>query len=166
MILSDKSIRRELLEGNLRIDPPPLDEQIQPASIDLTLGEEIKWTNGMVHKLDEIGHILYPGKFVLGHTRECVRIPNHLVAQLNGKSSLARQGLMIHITAGYIDPGFRGHITLELRNVGHNTIQLKEGMLIAQLVLVLLTEPAERPYGSSGINSHYQDQRGATLARA
>lgn len=166
MILSDVSIRKELQVGELRIDPPPVDEQIQPASIDLRLGEEIKWTNGMAHKLDAVGHVLYPGKFLLGHTAEWVRIPKHLVGQLNGKSSLARQGLMIHITAGYIDPGFEGNITLELRNVGHNTIQLVEGMLIAQLVLVQLTEPAERPYGSDGLNSHYQKQQGATLARA
>jgi len=167
VILSDVSIRGELQAGELRIDPPPTPIRIQPASIDLSIGEEIKWANGMGVKITQgDGFRLHPRKFVLGHTQEYVRVPAHLVAQLNGKSSLGRRGLLVHSTAGYIDPGFQGHITLELCNIGHEVIYLELGMLIAQLILIQLTKPCERPYGHPDLNSHYQGQIGATLAHS
>ncbi len=162
MILSDRSIKLLLRSQPDFIVPHPEDSQIQPASIDLTLGAELRWANGDTRKIDSNGFTLFPGKFVLGHTEQEVHVPSHLVAQLNGKSSLGRRGLMVHSTAGYVDPGFQGQITLELANIGHEVIFLELGMLIAQLVLIQLTTPADRPYGSAGLGSHYQSQLGAT----
>lgn len=164
MILSDRSIRQLLIRNPDFMDPKPEDKQIQPASIDLTLGGEIRFANHDKFYLRHEGYRLFPGKFILGHTKQFVNVPSNLVAQLNGKSTLGRRGLMVHSTAGYIDPGFRGHITLELANIGHEIIYLEEGMLIAQLVMIQLTTPADRPYGSDGLGSHYQLQSGATPA--
>lgn len=163
MILSDRTIRREIEQGIVK--PIPEDYQIQPASIDLKLGAEIAWTNGSRLMMDGDGHVLYPGKFVLGHTFEWVDIPSYLVGQINGKSGLGRRGLMVHVTAGFIDPGFRGHVTLELVNIGHSPIHLEKEMLICQLVLMRLTTEAMRPYGHPDLRSHYQEQSGVTLAR-
>lgn len=164
MILSDRTLRAELDAGTLVIDPPPADAAIQPASIDLHLGGHIRWTyrpDANPISIDG-GFALAPSRFCLGFTAETVTIPRHLVAQLNGKSSLGRLGLAIHITAGFIDPGFCGQITLELHNCSPLPILLDPGMPIGQLVLMWLTAPAERPYGSPGLNSHYMNQRGAT----
>lgn len=163
MILSDRTIRRELEQGLIK--PHPDDSQIQPASVDLKLGKELAWTNNTRLDLNSAGYALYPGKFVLGQTLEWIEIPTYLVGQLNGKSSLGRRGLMVHVTAGFIDPGFRGNITLELVNVGHSVIHLEEGMLIAQLTLIRLSTEVIRPYGHPELGSHYQDQSGATLSR-
>jgi dCTP deaminase len=161
MILSDISLRAELDAGTLVIDPPPADAAIQPASIDLHLGDQICWADGMAVRW---GHdfVVSPNRFYLAHTAESVTIPAHLVAQLDGKSSLARLGLSIHQTAGWIDPGFKGQITLEIFNASAQGITLHRGMPIGQLVLMRLTAPAERPYGSAGLGSHYQGQTGAT----
>lgn len=167
MVLSDTSIRELLKEYPDFIQPLPKDMHIQPASIDLSLGSEIRFYDDSYMYLDflgGVGHNLHPGEFILGQTKQYVNIPSHLVGQLNGKSTLGRQGLMVHSTAGYIDPGFSGNITLELKNIGHNIIHLRENMLIAQLILIQLTTPAERPYGSEGLNSHYQGQTGAAPA--
>lgn len=165
MILSDRSLRQLILQHPDFIDPAPEDSQIQPASIDLTLGNEIRFANGETFSLHRGGFKLFPSKFILGHTKQSVNIPTDLVAQLNGKSTLARRGLMVHSTAGYIDPGFRGHITLELANIGHEIIFLEEGMLVAQIVMIQMTTRADRPYGTEGLKSHYQLQSGATPAR-
>lgn len=162
MILSDRSLRRELEQGIIK--PMPEDSQIQPASIDVRLGDEIAWTNGARRDLGHDGYVLYPGRFILGQTLEWVEVPSYLVAQVNGKSSIGRRGVMVHVTAGFIDPGFRGNITLELVNVGHSPLYLEKGMLIAQLIFIRLTTEVIRPYGHLGLNSHYQDQSGATLA--
>lgn len=161
MILSDATLRAELAAGSLVIDPQPADYAIQPASIDLHLGDQIRWVDGQNVKW---GHdfIVNPGRFYLAHTAESVTIPAHLVAQLDGKSSLARLGLSIHQTAGWIDPGFTGQITLEIYNASAEPIWLLRGMPIGQLVLMRLTAPAERPYGHPAIGSHYQNQTGAT----
>jgi dCTP deaminase len=166
VILSDRSIRQLILQHPDFIDPAPQDSQIQPASIDLTLGAEIRFANGETYYLNRGGFKLFPGKFILGHTRQFVNIPTDLVAQLNGKSTLARRGLMVHSTAGYIDPGFSGHITLKLANIGHEIIFLEEEMLIAQIVMIQMTTRADRPYGTDGLGSHYQLQSGATPAHA
>jgi dCTP deaminase len=161
MILSDRTIRAELTAGGLVIDPPPADHAIQPASIDLHLGDEIRHVGGDRLKW---GHdfIVSPRSFYLAHTAESVTIPAHLVGQLDGKSSLARMGMSIHQTAGWIDPGFTGQITLEIYNASCLPFWLVRGMPIGQLVLMRLTAPAERPYGSPGLGSHYQGQTGAT----
>ena len=109
--------------------------------------------------------ILHPGEFVLGSTRERVALPDDLVARLEGKSSLGRLGLLIHSTAGYVDPGWDGDLTLELSNVANLPITIYPGMKIGQLSFVQLSEPAEKPYGSEGIGSKYQGQRGPTPSR-
>lgn len=170
MILSDRSLRQLIRNQKDFMSPPPEDSQIQPASIDLRLGSELKWTWGATQQLSratpnsQFKWRIEPKEFFLGHTKEFVKIPTHLVGQLNGKSTLGRRGLMVHSTAGFIDPGFCGHITLELKNIGVEDIILEEGMLIAQLVLFQMTTPADRPYGHEELNSHYQMQSGATLA--
>ena len=110
--------------------------------------------------------MLHPGEFVLGSTFEAISLPDDLAGRLEGKSSLGRLGLLTHSTAGFIDPGFSGHITLELSNVANLPITLWPGMKIGQLCLFRLSSPAERPYGSEGVGSRYQGQRGPTPSRA
>lgn len=166
MILSDRTLREELKEKRLIIYPPPRDIQIQPSSIDLQLGANLCWPGKDQFIMSEKGFALYPGKFILGHTLENVTIPTHLVGQLNGKSSWGRRGLMVHSTAGYIDPGFSGQITLELKNIGNDAIHLIEFMMVAQIILVQLTTEVDRPYGHNDLNSHYQRQFGAMSARS
>jgi len=176
MILSDRTIREELRDGRIRIQP--LDPAcIQPSSVDLHLFREFlvfrnsrrpyidvrepqdDLTEPMVVPMDE-AFILHPGEFVLGSTDEVVGIPVDLVGRLDGKSSLGRCGLMIHSTAGYIDPGFYGRITLELSNVANLPIALYPGMRIAQISFCRMTTPADVPYGHPSIHSKYQGQMG------
>jgi dCTP deaminase len=107
-----------------------------------------------------------PDQFLLASTVQEVWMPDDLVAQVNGKSSLGRLGMTVHITAGFIDPGFRGTVTLELKNLSHSVITLRPGMPICQLVFFQMTSPADRPYGSEGLGSHYQGQIGVTASRA
>ena len=150
MVLSDRTIRRLLEEGrNAYIDlAKPLD--------DITELVEVAETEAF---------ILHPGEFVLGSTLERIRLPDDLVARLEGKSSLGRLGLLIHSTAGFIDPGWDGHVTLELSNVANLPITLYVGMKIGQLSFVQLTEPAENPYGAALLGSKYQGQKGPTPSR-
>ncbi|NUT52385.1 MAG: dCTP deaminase [Saccharothrix sp.] len=162
MILSDRTLRAELAAGSLVIDPPPAAHAIQPASIDLHLGNELRLSGYSMPTTIDDERWLWAGEFALAHTAETVTIPPHLVAQLNGKSSLGRLGLAIHITAGFIDPGFTGQITLELFNCSRHQVKLTPGMPIGQLVLMRLTAPAERPYGHPELRSRYQGQTGAT----
>ena len=119
----------------------------------------------LVEVEDDRPFILHPGEFVLGSTLERVTLPDDLVARLEGKSSLGRLGLLIHSTAGFIDPGWDGHVTLELSNVANLPITIYPEMKIGQISFVQLSEPAERPYGSEGIGSKYQGQRGPTPSR-
>ena len=159
MILSDRDIVRELNKGSLRIIPCN-GEQIQPCSVDLHLSKELKTIDGKDISLvstDLEGNIsdnpykLQPNEFILGSTEEYVEIPNHLCGQLEGRSSVARMGLMCHITAGFIDSGYFGNITLELYNASDKPFELKYGDSICQLVLHLLSSECSRPYGSNGI---------------
>lgn len=192
MILSDRDIRAALqrLEDPLVVDPGFDPRRLQPASLELTLAPDVlfekkfikgdKWGNRhhyvewaemtlcVDHAMCAGSHGIYmqPGDFWLASTVEKVHIPRDLVAQVNGKSSWARKGLIVHTTAGFIDPGFRGTITLELKNVSSKAIQLTVGMPICQLVFFGMTSPSERPYGSEGLGSHYQGQRGATRSAA
>lgn len=167
MILSDLSIREEIQSGNLVIDPFPLNEAFQPASVDLRLNDKDDFQpklckrryvgndNGNKYKT-----LLYPGQFVLTSTLERVEIPNYLSARVEGKSSLGRKGLMVHVTAGFIDPGFKGNITLELKNLSSSIIFLKPGMYISQICFMRLDGKVLRPYGSEGLKSRYQNSVG------
>src|ERR1044072_2093702 len=156
---------------------------VQPSSIDVRLDRFFRVFNNTKYthidpslqqddltslvEADEDGpFVLHPGEFVLGSTFEAVSLPDDLAGRLEGKSSLGRLGLLTHSTAGFIDPGFTGHITLELSNVANLPITLWPGMKIGQLCLFRLSTPAERPYGSRGVGSRYQGQRGPTPSRA
>jgi dCTP deaminase len=159
MMLSDRELR-ELQEKYLLVAPWNPDH-LQPASIDLTLGNEFI-ANGAKFALTD-GYQLAPREFILATTRESVSVPNHLSAQVKGRSTWARRGLVIE-SAGFVDPGFVGTLTLELYNFSNNTLWLPLGERICQIAYTLLTSPAERPYGSEGLGSHYQEQSGVTPA--
>ena len=182
LVLSDRTIRQEIAAGRIRIEPfDP--ECVQPASVDVHLDRvfrvfrnarrpyiDVRKPMDDLTELeriedDDVPFILHPGEFVLGSTLERVTLPDDLVARLEGKSSLGRLGLLIHSTAGFIDPGWDGHVTLELSNVANLPITIYPGMKIGQISFVQLSEPAERPYGSEGIGSKYQGQRGPTPSR-
>ena len=181
MILSDVDIRKELAAGRIEIDPFD-DASVQPSSVDLHVDRQFRvFANSrypyidvrsempdlteMVEVAGDEAFILHPGEFVLGSTLERVTLPDDLVARLEGKSSLGRLGLLIHSTAGFIDPGWDGHVTLELSNVANLPITIYVGMKIGQLSFVQLTEPAETPYGSRNLGSKYQGQQGPTPSR-
>lgn len=170
VILSDRDIRVAMarLENALIVDPAVPDRAFQPASLELHMdGTTYVPATDRYHgpyPVDSKG-VLEPGDFVLASTMETVRIPTDLVAQVNGKSSWARKGLIVHTTAGFIDPGFRGQITLELKNLGERAIKIPVGAPICQLVFFQMTSPALRPYGSKGLGSRYQDQKGVTGSR-
>ena len=181
MVLSDRTIRRLLQEGRIGIDPYA-PELMQPSSLDVRVDRyfrvfrnsrypfiDVKVQQEDLTEVVEVpedeAFILHPGEFVLGSTLERVTLPDDLVARLEGKSSLGRLGLLIHSTAGFIDAGWDGHVTLELSNVANLPITIYPGMKIGQLSFVQLSEPAEKPYGSAGIGSKYQGQRGPTPSR-
>jgi dCTP deaminase len=181
LILSDRDIRAALAEGTIGIEPFD-DADIQPSSVDLHVDRYFRTFHNarypfidvkkpmedlteMVEVGEEEAFILHPGEFVLGSTSEYVRLPNDLVARLEGKSSLGRLGLLIHSTAGYVDPGFEGRLTLELSNVANLPITLYPGMKIGQISFFRLTSDAENPYGSGKVRSKYQGQRGPTPSR-
>ena len=182
MLLSDSDIRAEVGAGRLVIDPwePDL---IQPSSIDVRIDRYFRVFNNsqythidpsqqqdeltsLVEPKDDEAFVLHPGEFVLGSTLEVVTLPDDLAGRLEGKSSLGRLGLLTHSTAGFIDPGFTGHITLELSNVANLPIKLYPGMKIGQLCLFRLSSAAEHPYGSAQYGSRYQGQRGPTPSRS
>ena len=181
MILSDRSIREAITAGRIIIDP--FDEAcLQPSSIDVKVSNlfrvfrnhsaaviDVKKDLTELTELVEIAgdeaFMLHPGEFVLGSTLERVAIANDLVARVEGKSSLGRLGLLIHSTAGFIDAGFDGHITLELSNVANLPITIYPGMKIGQVSFMTMTTPADKPYGSGARGSKYQGQRGPTPSR-
>jgi dCTP deaminase len=182
MLLSDRDIRAEIQSGRVRVEP--YDEaMIQPSSIDVRLDRYFRvFENHKYSVIDpsseqseltrevEVGpkefFILHPGEFVLASTYEIISLPDDLAGRLEGKSSLGRLGLLTHSTAGFIDPGFSGHITLELSNVANLPVKLFPGMKIGQLCLIRLSSPAEHPYGSALYGSRYQGQRGPTPSRS
>ncbi|WP_326635309.1 dCTP deaminase [Streptosporangium sp. NBC_01755] len=182
MLLSDRDIVAEIETGRVRIDPfQP--EMIQPSSVDVRLDryfrvfenhryphidpavEQPDLTRTVEPEKDE-PFILHPGEFVLASTYEVVTLPDDIASRLEGKSSLGRLGLLTHSTAGFIDPGFSGHVTLELSNVATLPIKLWPGMKIGQLCMFKLSSPAEYPYGSAKYGSRYQGQRGPTPSRS
>jgi dCTP deaminase len=181
VILSDRDIRAAIRAGRISLDPFD-DVDIQPSSIDLHVDryfrtfhnhryahidvkDEMSELTELVDVKPEEPFILHPGEFVLGSTLEYVKLPNDLVARLEGKSSLGRLGLLIHSTAGYVDPGFEGHLTLELSNVANLPITIYPEMKIGQISFFQLTSEAENPYGSKKVGSKYQGQRGPTASR-
>jgi len=177
-VLSDKTISEGLSSGRIVIDPPPSHSDIQPASVDLHLAWDLRmYDNGdrpLEYGIDVKTSKLYPqygyydlkaGQFLLGSTLERIEVPRDLVASVEGKSSLGRMGLAIHVTAGYIDPGFKGNITLEMKNMNNIKIRLRPGMKIAQIRFFELTTESQRPYGSVGLGSRYQDSIGTVPAR-
>jgi dCTP deaminase len=181
VVLSDRTIRRLLEEGRIAIEPYE-EELLQPSSVDVRVDRlfrvfqnsrypyiDVKQPMDDLTELVEVGEneafILHPGEFVLGSTLERIRLPDDLVARLEGKSSLGRLGLLIHSTAGFIDPGWDGHVTLELSNVANLPITIYYAMKIGQLSFVQLTEPAETPYGADALGSKYQGQAGPTPSR-
>ncbi|MFE7593407.1 dCTP deaminase [Kitasatospora sp. NPDC057512] len=182
MLLSDKDIRTEIDLGRVVVDPfdPAM---IQPSSIDVRLdrffrvfenhkyphidpSEEQPDLTRLVEPEGDEAFILHPGEFVLASTYEVITLPDDVASRLEGKSSLGRLGLLTHSTAGFIDPGFSGHVTLELSNVATLPIKLYPGMKIGQLCLFRLSSPSEHPYGSERYGSRYQGQRGPTPSRS
>ena len=182
MLLSDRDIRSEIQSGRVAVEP--FDEaMIQPSSVDVRLDkffrvfenhkysvidpsiEQAELTREVIAEDDE-AFILHPGEFVLASTYEIITLPDDIAGRLEGKSSLGRLGLLTHSTAGFIDPGFSGHITLELSNVANLPVKLFAGMKIGQLCLIKLSSPAEHPYGSAVYASRYQGQRGPTASRS
>lgn len=182
MLLSDYDIRARLESGDLSITPFD-DGLIQPASVDVRLDRGFRVFNNhrhthidpaarqedltsLVEVPDGEPFVLHPGEFVLGATLESFTLPADLAGRLEGKSSLGRLGLLVHSTAGFIDPGFRGQVTLELSNVANLPILLTPGMKIGQLCLMAMTSPAEKPYGQGATGSRYQGQTGPTASRS
>ena len=182
MVLSDRTMREQLLAGRIRLEPLDADD-IQPSSVDLHLGARFQVFRSsrypyidpamdqdglmeLVEATAEEPFVLHSGEFVLGTTVERLALPDDIVARLEGKSSLGRLGLLIHSTAGYIDPGWDGTLTLELSNVANLPIVLTPGMPIGQVSFMFLTTPVDRPYGSPGLRSRYQGQSEPTASRA
>jgi dCTP deaminase len=182
VLLSDRDIKAEIDTERVRLEPydPGM---IQPSSIDVRLDKFFRLFDNhkypvidpsqdqpdltrLVEVDPEDGFVLHPGEFVLGSTLETVTLPDDLAARVEGKSSLGRLGLLTHATAGFVDPGFSGHVTLELSNVATLPIILWPGMKIGQLCFFRLSSPAENPYGSAKYGSHYQGQRGPTASRS
>jgi dCTP deaminase len=182
VLLSDRDIKAEIDGGRVHLEP--YDEvMVQPSSIDVRLDKYFRLFDNHKYpfidpaedqpeltRLIEVERgepfILHPGEFVLGSTLEVISLGNDLAARLEGKSSLGRLGLLTHSTAGFIDPGFSGHVTLELSNVANLPIKLYPGMKIGQICVLQLSSPSEHPYGSSIYGSRYQDQRGPTPSRS
>ncbi|HEX5598922.1 MAG TPA: dCTP deaminase [Micromonosporaceae bacterium] len=182
MLLSDRDLVIEIKAGNLALDP--FDQALlQPSSIDVRLDRIFRVFNNhlythidpsvqqddlttVVEVPDGQPFVLHPGEFVLASTLEVISLSDQLAGRLEGKSSLGRLGLLTHSTAGFIDPGFSGHVTLELSNVANLPITLWPGMKIGQLCIFRLSSPAEHPYGSAIYGSRYQGQRGPTPSRA
>jgi len=184
VVLSDRSIREEISQGRLVIDPLE-DGSIQPSSVDLRLapvfrvfrvgilprpyldvGQPMEGFTELVEVAEDEPFVIQPGEFVLAATLETITLPDDIVARVDGKSSLGRLGLLIHATAGFVDPGWTGRLTLELSNVAKMPIAVRPGMRICQISFLRLTTAAERLYGSPELGSKYQGQTGPTASRA
>ena len=176
-ILSDKTIKEYLKEGKIVIDPLKDEQQIQPSSVDMRLGDEFKVFKVIrkpyIDPKDEEdiaeymesstvpegeAFIIHPNEFALATTQEYVKVPDDLVARVEGRSSMGRLGVTMHVTAGYVDPGFEGRITLEISNIGAMPVALYPGQRVCQLVFETMTTPAELPYGHPKRNSRYMKQ--------
>jgi len=182
MLMSDRDIRAEIEAGRIGLEPLDIG-LLQPSSFDVRLdrffrlfdnhkyayidpAEEMSELTRFVEVAADEAFILHPGEFVLGSTYEFVTLPDNIAARLEGKSSLGRLGLLTHSTAGFVDPGFNGHVTLELANVSNLPIKLWPGMKVGQLCFFQLSSPSETPYGSAKYLNRYQGQRGPTASRS
>ena len=182
MLLSDKDIKQEIASGRVKLEPYS-EEMVQPASVDIRLDRFFRTFENHKYqfidprqdqqdmtRLVEVDakepFVLHPGEFVLGSTFEVVTLPDDIAARVEGKSSLGRLGLLTHATAGFIDPGFSGHVTLELSNVSNLPVTLWPGMKIGQLCFIKMSSTSEHPYGSNVYGSRYQNQRGPTPSRS
>ena len=180
-VLSDGTIRRLVDEGRIAIDPWDPD-MVQPASVDLRLGPSFRVFHNhraaaidlaapptnlteQITIADDEPFVIHPGEFVLGRTLEWVKMPDDIVSRIEGKSSIGRLGLIVHATAGFVDPGFEGTLTLEITNLTRIPIKLWAGLPIAQLSFMTLDAPAQRPYGHPELGSHYHGQVDATESR-
>ena len=182
MLMSDRDIRAQIESGRIGLEPLEM-ELLQPSSFDVRLDRFFRLFDNHKYpyidpaenqedltRLIEVApgepFILHPGEFVLGSTYEFVKLPDDIAARLEGKSSLGRLGLLTHSTAGFVDPGFNGHVTLELSNMATLPIKLWPGMKIGQLCFFQLSSPSETPYGSEKYLNRYQGQRGPTASRS
>jgi dCTP deaminase len=182
MLMSDRDIRASIESGQIGLEPLEMN-LLQPSSFDVRLdrffrlfdnhkyayidpAEDQSDLTQLIEVDPKEAFILHPGEFVLGSTYEFVSLPDNIAARLEGKSSLGRLGLMTHSTAGFVDPGFKGHVTLELANVSNLPIKLWPGMKVGQLCFFQLSSPSETPYGSEKYNNRYQGQRGPTASRS
>ncbi|MCX6485846.1 MAG: dCTP deaminase [Rhodoluna sp.] len=182
MLMSDRDIRAAIESGQIGLEPLEM-SLLQPSSFDVRLdrffrlfdnhkcayidpAEDQSDLTQLIEVDPKEAFILHPGEFVLGSTYEFVSLPDNIAARLEGKSSLGRLGLMTHSTAGFVDPGFKGHVTLELANVSNLPIKLWPGMKVGQLCFFQLSSPSETPYGSEKYNNRYQGQRGPTASRS
>jgi dCTP deaminase len=180
--MSDRDIRASIEAGEIGLEPLEM-SLLQPSSFDVRLdrffrlfdnhkyayidpAEDQSDLTQLVEVDPKEAFILHPGEFVLGSTYEFVTLPDNIAARLEGKSSLGRLGLLTHSTAGFVDPGFKGHVTLELANVSNLPIKLWPGMKVGQLCFFQLSSPSETPYGSAKYNNRYQGQRGPTASRS
>ena len=183
-ILSDVDITKYLDEGKIVIDPIEDDKQIQPSSVDLRLGDEFKGfkivTKPYIDHFDKTDlesymdlisvkkgepFIIHPGEFTLATTYEYVKIPDDIVARVEGRSSMGRLGITMHVTAGYIDPGFEGKITLEISNIGKMPVALYPGQRVCQIVFETMTSPSAKPYGHKERDSKYMGQTGPQVSK-
>ncbi|MBR3213363.1 MAG: dCTP deaminase [Methanosphaera sp.] len=183
-ILSDVDIKKYLDEGKIVIDPIEDYKQIQPSSVDLRLGDEFKGfkivTKPFIDPFDKIDlesymesltveegepFIIHPGEFTLATTYEYVKIPDDIVARVEGRSSMGRLGITMHVTAGYIDPGFEGRITLEISNIGKMPVALYPGQRVCQIVFETMTSPSAKPYGHEDRDSKYMRQTGPQVSK-
>lgn len=180
MILSDKDILKRIKKGEIKIEP--FDEDcLQPSTVDLHLGPQMRvfdnWQTGVVDvkekldtsrlvKIPKEGFIIHPGEFLLGATVEKITLPVDISAKLEGRSSLGRLGLVIHATAGYVDPGFSGWLTFELSNLSRLPIRVYSGIKIAQICFFQMSSPVLHPYGNKKLGSKYQGQKGPTASKA
>jgi dCTP deaminase len=183
-ILSDKDLKKCIDDGKIVIDPLTDEKQIQPSSIDMRIGDEFKVfrvirkpfidpkddddiASYMESLTVEDGEafIIHPNEFALATTYEYVKVPDDLVARVEGRSSMGRLGVTMHVTAGYIDPGFEGKITLEISNIGAMPVALYPGQRVCQLVFETMTTPAEKPYGHPDRNSKYMGQKSPESSR-
>ncbi len=178
--MSDRDIIKRVKQGTLVIEPF-CEEHVQPSTVDLQLSSKVRIFNnfelGVVDlrqkedptkevEMSKRGFIVHPNEFLLGSTVERFKIPLDLAAKIEGRSSLGRLGLIIHATAGYVDPGFAGNITFEISNISRTPIKIHAGMRIAQICFFQMSSPVERPYGSKELGSKYQGQKGPTSSRA
>jgi dCTP deaminase len=180
MILSDKDIFKRIKRAKIKIEPFAKD-CVQPSTVDLHLASQLQvfdnWQTGVVDvkekaetsrivKIAKEGFIIHPGEFLLGSTIEKITLPDDIAAKLEGRSSLGRLGLIIHATAGYVDPGFSGWLTFELSNLSRLPIRIYAGMKIAQICFFQMSSRVLHPYGSKKLGSKYQNQKGPTASRA